>query len=183
MGFLKKLGGAVGGFAKKIASSGIGRTLLSGAATAVAGPAAGAGVLKLTGMIGEKKTGEMAAKIVSDGTVKVDKIQSTLAKYGIQPDGGTLDEVVQSMKAAASGIGNKSISISGSNLIAPSSGSGGSSSPVAAGNFMEKVKNGWYRSVEWVKTHWKQIALFGLLPLTIIVAIYFLVFKNKKYRR
>lgn len=177
MGFFKKVGSKVGGFFKTVAQ--VGGTVLSTAATIVGGPVAGALVTKVVGLLGEKKVGEMASKVVNDGTVKVDKVLSTLDQYGIKTDANTVNDVVQALKSAASGIGNKSISVSSASLISDVS-TGGTQSGLS---IMDKVKSMYYRSKDWLVVNWKQAVLYGGIAIVICVAIYLLVFKKIKYRR
>nr|WP_319398212.1 hypothetical protein [uncultured Carboxylicivirga sp.] len=200
MGFFKKIGKAigkaakgVGRFAGKVASTGVGKTVLSLAATAVAGPIAGAGVAALTKAIGKTKAGEMVSKVVSDGVVKVDKVVTTLKKNGIEPSEAMLDQVVTGVKAAAEGISEKPVSTTGTAkqaLSAPSfqtmsfkaSSKSSDSGNVAKSNFMDKVKAYWSKFVAWLQRDWKKILLFVVLPLGALYALY-VIFKPKSNRR
>ncbi len=179
MSFFKKIGGAVGGFFKKVATSTVGKTVLGAAATLVGGPVAGAAVVKATSLLGESKLGQMAAKVVSDGVVKLDKVSTTLSNAGINPNAGNIQIVSDALKSAAAGIGNKSIGVSGSAFVAPSSGS---SSPVVGTSFTDKVKNVFYRVKNWLVVNWKKILLFVVLPAVVIYVVYAMFFKRKKWR-
>lgn len=180
MGFFKKIGRKAGGFFKKVASSNIGKTVLGTVATAVGGPLAGAAVLAATKLLGEKKTGEMTAKVVSDGTVKVDKVAATLGKMGIQADQGKVNEVVEALRYSAMGIGNKSISITKGNLIPPSDSNQGHDS---TGNWFQKAKDfialWWAKIKNFVSEKWKVILIVAAILAALVGGWYFLV-KNRK---
>lgn len=181
MGFFKKLVKGAGNFAKKIATSGVGKTVLGAAATIVGGPAAGAAVGSLTSMIGEKKAGEMASKVVSDGTVKESKVIETLAKIGINPSPQNIADAVTALKYSAQGIANKPITVTKSASFAPSSTST-SSNTLNTGSFMDKVKNTYYKVKTWVVENSKTV-LIGLGIVALGVVGYFGFFKKTKYRR
>ncbi|WP_372934539.1 hypothetical protein [Mariniphaga sediminis] len=181
MSFFKKMGRGLGAFAKKVAGSALGRTVLGTAATLVGGPIAGAAVAKVTGLLGEKKTGEMASKVVGDGTVKVDKVISTLDKLGIQTDSQTVNDVAQGLKSAAMGISSQPVTISSGGFMPTYSPSGqASSSPTS---FSDKVKSTWYKVKTWFAENWKKVLLYGVLPIGLIVGAYYLFGAKKKYRR
>lgn len=179
MSFFKNIGSAVGGFFKKVATSTVGKTILGAAATLVGGPVAGAAVVKATSLLGEKKLGEMAAKVVSDGVVKTDKVATTLAGNGINPNSENVQVVTDALKSAAAGISNKGIGVSGSASLA-SVGAGGSATP---GTFMDKLKLRFSSLKNWFMTNWKKVLLFGVLPALVVWFGYKFLFKRKKYRR
>lgn len=181
MSFFKKLGKNLGRFAKKVAGSTIGRTVLGTAATLVGGPIAGAAVAKVTGLLGEKKTGEMASKVVGDGTVKVDKVVSTLDKLGIQTDSQTVNDVTQGLKSAAMGIGGKPVTITSGGFMPSYTPS--SQTSTAPASFSDKMKNTWYKVKAWFTENWKKVLLYGVLPIGLIVGAYYLFGGKKKYRR
>lgn len=171
--------GGVSRFAKKIATSGVGRTVLGATATLIGGPAAGIAVNKAIGMLGEKKIGEMASKVVSDGTVKVDKVIGTLEKSGIVADQSGIDDVVNGLKFSAMGIGSKSISVTKGSLIA----AGGSNGASTTGTLWDKVKVFFYNIKSWLFANWKKALLYGVLPVVVMVGVYYLFVKKTKYRR
>jgi len=181
MGFLKKLVKGAGNFAKKIASSGVGKTVLGAAATIVGGPAAGAAVSSLTSMIGEKKAGEMASKVVNDGTVKESKVIETFAKLGINPTPQAVADAVNALKYSASGIANKPITVTKSAAFtAPTSSVSGVSG--LGMTIMDKVKNFYYKVKIWA-TENSKVLWIGLAVVFVAVGGFFLFGKKTKYRR
>lgn len=179
MSFFKKLVSGVGRFGKKIATSGIGKTVLSGAAAIFGGPGAATAVNLAISKLGEKKTGEMAAMVVKDGTVKVDKVVGTLKKMGAYATNEEVNDMVYGLKSAASGIGSKSITVTQGNTSTSENGE----SVVGEFSLIEKVKSLFYRAKYWLTANWKKVLLYGVLPLAIIVGVWYLYGKKAKYRR
>nr|WP_319509410.1 hypothetical protein [uncultured Draconibacterium sp.] len=177
MGFFKKAIKSVGGFFKKTAGT-IAKTALGGAATIVGGPAAGIAVTKAIGLLGETKVGQMAAKVISDGVVKTDKVESTLKNAGINTDVDTVQTVINALKNSASGIANKNIGVT-SGFTGGVSASGS----VASSNvtFMDKVKGWYYTAKIWIIEH-KKAVLIGLAIMAAAMIYFFGFGKRKKWR-
>lgn len=175
MSFFKNVISSVGGFFKKAATSTVGKSVLGLAATVVGGPAAGLAVTKATGLLGEKQIGEMAAKVISDGTVKVDKVKDTLASYGIPETAENIQAITDALKNAATGISQKSITVSGSSASSDNDKSN-------SGSFMDKIKSFYYKVKNWIVENWKTILIIASVVGGLVLLWYVFFSKNKKYR-
>ena len=176
MGLFKKIAKGVGRFAKKVAKKAV-KPALSLAATVVGGPAAGALVNKAVGLLGEKKTTEMAEKVVSDGVVKADKVEKTLSLAGLATP-QNVQTVVGALKSAASGMTNKSIGVSGFTGGVTTSGS---SNPSLSISFKDRLVGWWNSLKNWVIEHKTLVMIVGGIVASFCV-YYFGFGKKKKWR-
>nr|WP_321356640.1 hypothetical protein [uncultured Draconibacterium sp.] len=180
MGLFKKVFKGIknaGRFAAKTVGKVV-KPVLSIAAGSVGGPVAAAAVNSTIGLIGEKKVGEMTAKVVSDGVVKTNKVQETLQKLGVPTSGNNINTVVTALKNAAAGMSNKSVGVSGftGGVSTPSS-----STPSVSISFKDRVIGWWNSAKNWTIEHKKPV-LIGVGIVVAICVYYFGFGKRKKWR-
>ncbi len=167
-----------GRFAKKIVSSGVGKTILGIAATVVGGPLAGAGVVTAIKALGKTKVGEMAAKVIDSGVVKVDKIIETLDRKNVERNPHLVEQIALGLKNAAQGISHKSISVSHNpSTYRPSSKA---QSVVVKISFLDRLKGYYTSAVEWLRLNKKKAAIYGGVALVLIIGGWYLLGGSRK---
>jgi len=161
-------------FAKKTVGK-VAKPALSIAATAFGGPIGGVLVNKAIGLLGEGKVGQMAAKVISDGVVKVDKVEQTLKSAGVATT--NTQTVVDALKNAAAGMSGKAVGVAGFTGGVTSSGN----APVVSISFKDRVVGWWNAAKNWTIEHKKPVLIAVGIVLTTCV-YYFGFGKKKKWR-